>query len=46
MVVERNGIKIGLLTFTFDLNGRPVPEGQKYLVNEVRFNDVDPGPAA
>ena len=44
VVVERNGIKIGLLTFTFDLNGRPVPEGQKYLVNEVRFNDVDPGP--
>lgn len=44
VVVERNGITIGLLAFTFDLNGRPVPEGREYLVNEVRFNDVDPGP--
>lgn len=44
VVVDRNGIKIGLVTFTFDLNGRPVPEGHPYLVNEVRFNDVEPGP--
>lgn len=44
VVVDRNGIKIGLLTFTFDLNGRPLPEGHGYLVNEVRFNDAQPGP--
>lgn len=44
VVVDRNGIKIGLLTFTFDLNGRPLPQGQKHLVNEVRFNDAKPGP--
>lgn len=44
VVMDRNGIKIGLLAFTFDLNGRTVAEGHPYLVNEVRFNDVDPGP--
>lgn len=44
VVVERNGIRIGLLTFTFDLNGRPVADTDSYLVDEVRFNDVDPGP--
>ena len=44
VVVERNGIKIALLTYTFDLNGRPVPENRGFLVNEVRFNDMNPGP--
>jgi len=44
VVVERNGIRIGLLSFTFDLNDHPVPDGKPYLVNEVRFNDADPAP--
>lgn len=44
VVVEKNGIKVGLLTFTFDLNGHPCPEDKPYLVNEVRFNDADPAP--
>lgn len=44
VVVDRNGIKIGLLSFTFDLNGHKMPSDKTYLVNEVRFNDTQPGP--
>ena len=44
VVIERNGIKIALLTYTFDLNGYHLPADKPYLVNQVRFNDVDPAP--
>jgi|GEM_PF-372328 len=44
VVVEQNGIKVALLSYTFDLNGRAVPADMPYLVNEVRFNDVNPAP--
>lgn len=44
VVVEKNGIKISLLAFTFDLNGYKVPTDKPYLVNEVRFNDANPAP--
>ncbi|MGT0250488.1 CapA family protein [Burkholderia pyrrocinia] len=44
VVVEKNGIKVGFLSFTFDLNGYELPRDKSYLVNEVRFNDVDPPP--
>ena len=37
-------MRVGLLSFTMDLNGFTKPEGKPYLVNEVRFNDVDPAP--
>ncbi|EPB4340084.1 CapA family protein [Enterobacter kobei] len=37
-------MRVGLLSFTMDLNGFTKPEGKSYLVNEVRFNDVDPAP--
>ncbi len=44
LVVERNGIKVALLAYTFDLNGYKRPADKPYLVNEVRFNDVNPEP--
>ena len=37
LIVEKNGIKIAFLSYTFDLNGWQCDK--KYLVNEVRFND-------
>lgn len=39
LIIEKNDIKIAMLSYTFDLNGRKLPEGKSYLVNEVRFND-------
>lgn len=41
-LVEKNGVRLALLGYTFDLNGHATPPGQKYLVNEVRFNDPEP----
>lgn len=37
LIVERNGIKIALLSYTCDMNGNSYEK--KYLINEVRFND-------
>ena len=37
LIVEKNGIKIAFLAYTFDLNGHHCEK--KHLVNEVRFND-------
>ncbi|OJH42615.1 CapA family protein [Cystobacter ferrugineus] len=44
VVVEKNGIKVALLAYTFDLNGYKVPADRPYLANEVRFNDACPAP--
>ena len=38
-IINLNGIKIAMLSYTMDLNGREIDEGKDYLVNEVRFND-------
>lgn len=38
-IIDLNGIKVAMLAYTMDLNGRSVPKGKEYLVNEVRFND-------
>ena len=40
LVVERNGIRIALLSYTCDMNGNEYEK--KYLINEVRFNDEQP----
>jgi len=32
-IVEKNGIRIAMLNFTYDLNGYRLPSGSKYLVN-------------
>ena len=31
--IERNGVKFGILGYTYGTNGIPVPEGKEYLVN-------------
>jgi poly-gamma-glutamate synthesis protein (capsule biosynthesis protein) len=42
-IVEKNGIKLGFVSATFGLNGKPVPEGKEWLVNVVKFHALDPG---
>ncbi len=37
LVVEKNGIKMALLSYTCDMNGNHYEK--KHLINEVRFND-------
>jgi poly-gamma-glutamate synthesis protein (capsule biosynthesis protein) len=46
-IIERNGAKIALLSYTFSTNGIPLDPGYEYGVNLVRFNalndsDYDP----
>lgn len=31
--IERNGVKFGVLGYTYGTNGIPLPEGKDYLVN-------------
>ncbi|MGS2745247.1 CapA family protein [Halomonas sp. LS-001] len=46
VVVDKGGVKVALLAYTFDLNGyeKFIPADRPYLVNVVRFNDADPAP--
>lgn len=37
-IVEKNHIKVGFISATFGLSGKPVPEGKEYMVNVVRFH--------
>ena len=37
LVIEKNGIKIAMLAYTFDMNGNKYEK--KHLINEVRFSD-------
>lgn len=32
-VIERNGIKIGILGYTYGLNGYQIPEGKEYMID-------------
>jgi len=40
-VLEKQGVRIAFLSYTFALNGLPVPKGKDYLVNMVRLNRAD-----
>lgn len=40
LVIEKNGIRIAMLSYTFDMNGNHYEN--KALINEVRFNDRNP----
>ncbi|MHA6483966.1 CapA family protein [Paenibacillus sp. strain BS8-2] len=33
IIVEQNGIRMGLLSYTYGTNGIPIPQGKPYLVN-------------
>jgi len=37
-ILEKNGIKIGFVSATFGLSGKPIPEGMEYAVNVVKFH--------
>lgn len=39
LIVDKNGIKIAILSYTMDLNGHIPDETHAFMVNEVRFND-------
>lgn len=38
-VIEKNGVRIAYLAYTFTLNGDQIPEGKPYLVNYVKLNN-------
>jgi poly-gamma-glutamate capsule biosynthesis protein CapA/YwtB (metallophosphatase superfamily) len=40
-IIEKNGVRITFLSYTFSTNGKPVPEGKDYLVNYIRLNRLD-----
>lgn len=46
VMVERGGVKLAFVSFTFALNWKALPEGREYLANYVRLNrpDADLGP--
>lgn len=32
-IIEKNGIKLGFLTYSYGTNGIPIPEGQEYVIS-------------
>lgn len=41
-ILEKEGIKIAFLSYTFSLNALTAPEGKKYLVNHLNLNEKNP----
>lgn len=41
-IVEKNGIKIAFLSYTFSLNALVCPEGKAYLANHLNLNEANP----
>lgn len=41
-MVERDGLKVAFVSYTFGLNWSKLPEGREYLANYVRLNMPDP----
>jgi poly-gamma-glutamate capsule biosynthesis protein CapA/YwtB (metallophosphatase superfamily) len=48
VMVERGGLNVAFISFTFALNWKELPEGKEYLANYVRLNrpDADISPIA
>jgi len=42
VMVERRGLKLAFLSWTFALNWKSLPEGREYLANHLRLNLPDP----
>ncbi|NGQ93687.1 CapA family protein [Brevibacillus sp. SYP-B805] len=36
LILEKNGIKLGVLAYTYGTNGIPIPQGKPYLVNLIQ----------
>ena len=41
-MIEKNGIKIAFLAYTFSLNAKVCPEGKAYLANHLNLNETNP----
>ncbi len=41
-IIEKNGIKVAFLAYTFSLNALVCPEGQSYLANHLNLNETKP----
>lgn len=40
-IIEKNGIKIAFVAYTFSLNGKETPAGKEYMANYIRLNKPD-----
>jgi poly-gamma-glutamate synthesis protein (capsule biosynthesis protein) len=40
-IIEKNGIKIAFVAYTFSLNGKETPKGKEFLANYIRLNKPD-----
>lgn len=40
-IIERNGVKVGFLSYTYGTNGIPVPADQPYLVNLIDLDVIE-----
>jgi poly-gamma-glutamate synthesis protein (capsule biosynthesis protein) len=40
-LIEKNGIKVGFVSYTYSLNGKEAPAGKEYLTNYIRINKPD-----
>lgn len=41
-IIEKNGIKIAFIAFTYSLNAKVRPAGKEYLVNHLAINEENP----
>lgn len=39
-IIEKNGIELGFLSYTYGTNGIPIPYGQEYLVSLLDLNQI------
>ncbi len=43
LIVDLNGIKVGLISYTYNINGVTVPEGHEYAINYIKdFYTLEP----
>lgn len=40
-IIERNGVKFGLLSYTYGTNGIPLPDGKEFLVNLIDTEKIE-----
>jgi len=40
-IIEKNGIKIAFVAYTFSLNGKETSQGKEYMANYIRLNKPD-----
>lgn len=40
-VIEKNGVRVAYIAYTFTLNGDKVPKGKEYMVNHVHLNNPE-----